>query len=56
MSNRHLARTVALQSLFEWDFHDKKANELTKITQRNFINLAPGLADQSFVVDLAKSV
>lgn len=56
MSNRHLARTVAMQSLFEWDFHGKKENKLSKITGRNFINLAPGLADQSFVVDLIKGV
>ncbi len=56
MSNRHLARTVAMQSLFEWDFHGKKKDELKKITERNFINLAPGLTDQSFVSDLIKGV
>ncbi|MCC6639213.1 transcription antitermination factor NusB [Candidatus Falkowbacteria bacterium] len=25
MSNRHLARTIAMQTLFEWDFHGKKS-------------------------------
>lgn len=53
MSNRHLARTVAMQSLYEWDFRGCQANELLNIIKRNFINLAPGLADQSFVINLA---
>ena len=24
MANRHLSRSIALQSLFEWDFRDQK--------------------------------
>jgi N utilization substance protein B len=27
MSNRHIARTIAMQTLFEWDFHGKLSNE-----------------------------
>jgi len=56
MSNRHLARTVAMQSLYEWDFNGEKNGDLTRITDRNFVNLAPGLADQSFVVNLVAGV
>ena len=56
MSNRHLARTVALQSLFEWDFKGQIPGALEKIVARNFTNLAPGLSDQSFVLDLVKNV
>ena len=56
MSNRHLARTVALQSLYEWDFNDCPAGTLLPIVKRNFTNLAPGLADQSFVVNLVKGI
>lgn len=56
MSNRHLARTVALQSLYEWDFKDCPAGGLLLLVKRNFTNLAPGLADQSFVVNLVKGV
>ena len=56
MSNRHLARTVALQSLFEWDFKGQTPGALEKIVARNFTNLAPGLSDQSFVLDLVKNV
>ena len=56
MSNRHLARTVALQSLYEWDFNGCPAGGLLVLVKRNFTNLAPGLADQSFVINLAKGV
>jgi len=28
MSNRHLARTIALQTLFAWDFNGKKDSDL----------------------------
>lgn len=27
MSNRHIARTIAMQTLFEWDFNGKKSKE-----------------------------
>jgi len=45
-----------MQSLFEWDFHGKKQGELIPIAERNFVNLAPGLANQDFVINLAKGV
>ncbi len=56
MSNRHLARTVALQSLYEWDFRGRKQDALDPIVSRNFTNLAAGLPDQPFVLDLANGV
>jgi transcription antitermination protein NusB len=56
MSNRHLARTVALQSLYEWDFNGSGVDKLDAITQKNLVDLAPGLADQDFVLKLVTSV
>lgn len=47
MSNRHLARTLALQSLFQWDFNDKKEN-LSDILQYNFQEFAPEFDDEGF--------
>ncbi len=47
MSNRHLARTVVLQSLFQWDFLNKPKN-LPAIVQKNLKELAPGLMDENF--------
>lgn len=33
MSNRHLARTMAMQCLFEWDFRDKDVSRLSEIVE-----------------------
>ncbi len=35
MSSRHLARSVVLQSLYEWDFHGGKSEDYRKIVERN---------------------
>jgi len=56
MSNRHLARTIAMQSLFLWDFHGKKENELQKVMQGVFANFAPQFDDQGFVFNLLSGV
>ena len=55
MANRHLSRTVAMQSLYEWDFNDS-TDDLKKITERNTQNFAPGLDDSSFIYDLINGV
>src|SRR3989344_3827465 len=55
MANRHLSRTVAMQSLYEWDFNGQKGN-LEEITKRNIVQFAPGLDDSAFIFDLVKGV
>ncbi len=55
MANRHLARTVAMQSLFEWDFNNRQI-DLEETIKNNLEQFAPGLDDTSFVSDLAKGV
>ena len=47
MSSRHLARTVALQTLFQWDFMGKQG-ELADLLRKNLPELAPGLTDDGF--------
>ncbi len=56
MSNRHLARTIALQTLFAWDFNGKKNNDLERLTAENFANFAPNFDDGGFVKDLVAGV
>lgn len=56
MSNRHLARTIALQSLFMWDFNDQKDKDLDKIIKGIFFNFAPNFNDNGFVVKLIRGV
>lgn len=55
MSNRHLARAIALQSLYEWDFHDF-AEDPEKITARNLDEFAPQLDEKDFAIKLVAGV
>ena len=48
MSNRHLARTIALQTLFEWDFKGQAPKMLEEIIAYNFKAFAPEFNDHSF--------
>jgi N utilization substance protein B len=48
MANRHLQRSVAMQSLFEWDFRAVDESLMADIVHRNLEESAPGLEDASF--------
>lgn len=52
MANRHLARSIAMQSLYEWDFAGNKQESLEDIVKRNVAEFAPGIEDDSFVYHL----
>lgn len=57
MANRHLARTIAMQTLYEWDFNNLRAREvsredLNKLRERNIAEFGPGLEDKEFVREL----
>jgi transcription antitermination protein NusB len=56
MANRHLSRSVALQSLFEWDFKGKIKGSLKEITQHNIAEFAPGMDDTDFIFSLVFGV
>lgn len=56
MANRHLARSIALQSLFEWDFRGLNDNVIEEVVTRNASEFAPGLGDATFAVKLADGV
>src|SRR3989338_7888094 len=63
MANRHLSRSIVLQTLFEWDFvstsgqnkawTDKKTKE---VLNKNLKEFAPGLEDNVFVFSLVGEV
>jgi N utilization substance protein B len=55
MGNRHLSRTVAMQSLYEWDFYSKTTS-LKEITDRNVSHFAPGIDDDKFIYDIVNGV
>lgn len=55
MASRQLARSVVLQSLYEWDFYGQKA-DLIKIIERNLKEFGPGLDEPEFVWRLTQGV
>lgn len=55
MATRQLARSVVLQSLYEWDFYKKK-EDLGKVLERNLNEFAPGIDEPDFAWRLAKGV
>lgn len=52
MASRHLARSIAMQVLYEWDFRGKDDAVLPVVVQRNLKEFGPGLEDASFVSEL----
>ena len=56
MANRHLSRSIALQTLYEWDFNGSKDSHLDEILERNIKEFAPGLEDDKFVRNLIKGI
>jgi N utilization substance protein B len=51
MANRHLSRSIVLQTLFEWDFAVEKT-EPKDMLDRNIEEFGPGLDDSSFMSEL----
>ena len=56
MANRHLARSIALQTLFEWDFNNKDEDGIIESIKRNVEEFAPGKGDFLFVKELVTNV
>ena len=56
MANRHLSRSIVLQSLFEWDFGSKNPKEAHDIFMRNASEFAPGMGDFSFMENLLSGI
>jgi len=57
MANRHLSRSIVLQTLFEWDFSGaKEGSSIEEVVKRNLNEFAPGLEDDTFVFSLVKQV
>jgi len=55
MSNRHLARTIALQSLYQWDFRGGRDDIHTVIAQ-NLADFAPSFEDNGFTENLVRGI
>ena len=57
-SSRHLGRVIALQTLYEYSFHDvaDQADILDKILNRHLKHRAKSLGDKEFALNLTKGV
>ncbi len=56
MSNRHLSRTLAMQTLYEWDFNGQKEKDLNGLLTYNLGEFAPGFDDKDFAQHLVEGV
>jgi len=59
MSNRHLGRAIAMQSLYEWDFNRSNKGEevdVDELIKRNVAEFGPGLEDNAFPTELFRGV
>jgi len=55
MATRQLGRAIALQTLFEWDFYDRKS-DLDRAIKDSVEEFAPGLSDTDFISKLVHGV
>jgi N utilization substance protein B len=56
MSNRHLSRTIAMQTLYQWDFNGQKEENLNSLLENNAKEFAPGFNDEGFAKHLIDGV
>lgn len=56
MSNRHLARSIAMQCLFEWDFRGQPTAALPAIVEHSLQEFGSGLQENDFTKKLVEGV
>ena len=56
MASRHLSRSIAMQSLYEWDFKGRDNTLLPEIIERNTKEFGPGIESADFVSNLVNGV
>lgn len=56
MSNRHLARTMAMQALYEWDFRGREDARLPEILKFVHVEFAPDFEDDGYVERQVKAI
>ena len=56
MSNRHLARTLAMQTLYGWDFNGRKQTDLKNNLRANTEEFAPDFDDKGFADSIIEGV
>jgi len=55
MASRHLSRSIAMQSLYEWDFNDFKI-DLNEVAEKNIQEFGSGLEEFDLIWELILGV
>jgi transcription antitermination protein NusB len=55
MANRHLSRTIAMQSLFEWDFNGRK-DKIKTIAEQHIKEFSSASEETEFIFELSEGV
>lgn len=56
MANRHLGRTIIMQSLYQWDFRGRDTDELQRALEKNIQEFAPEFDDVQFVENTVNGI
>ena len=56
MANRHLSRSIVLQTLFEWDFNGNNNSHIPTILKKDIEEFGSGAGDDEFMIKLAEGV
>jgi N utilization substance protein B len=56
MANRHLSRSIVLQSLFEWDLNAIDRKQVAEVLDRNIEEFAPNKTDRPFMDNLLSGI
>jgi N utilization substance protein B len=56
MANRHLSRSIVLQTLFEKEFNELDDSKIEPLVERNLNEFALGLEDSTFVKELINGI
>lgn len=57
MANRHLLRSIAMQTLYEWDFYNKDSKRIDEFIKKNMIEFNKGsLENKEYIDSVVKGV
>lgn len=56
MSSRHLARSISLQSLYEWDFNNLDKDKIRKVVEKNIEDNKEKIKDKDFIFTIVLGV
>src|SRR3989338_494589 len=57
MASRHIARSIVMQTLFEWDFWGRDMDKLNRLRERNIEEFGAGIEEEyGFIENLVDGV